>query len=406
MEHVASDPAHRLRLSSDGLEVRRKTERDTAQLDQMVEQLRRPDTPLNTTVVLIPVAAAQDHRLIYPALEQYAHAETPHPFTIALNLNQPASLDQDWTSVAQAEVDRARQDFPGLDVRTMQRYYDAPTIGAIRKDLWDAAVELAKQEEPFNDPSDYIGYNHDIDLIRLPPSYLQRTQTTAFMNGAPLISTPVRHYRSGQFPEADRITALFDFINSGVGEAYYEAGLIIPFGTYEMAGGFQPESNLRETHAISHSAYIRRFKRATTAAKSAPLYTSPRRLIQSIADETDPNDIWTDETFGANDSCRHADNDAARRITPARAQAFGRALIRQTLPLYLDAGTTKLFYDDPATPAYSRAFGLSERDRERRDAYYQTKMALAERGLRTILALSPAEASALVADAKQQSRLE
>ena len=250
-------------------------ESDVSLLEKTVEALRRPDQPLRSFVVLIPVAVAQDSALIYPALEQYARSEDCQPFSIALNLNQPAHIGGGYTAIAQAEVDRAVNDFPHLDVRTLHIHYDTPTIGKIRSDLWDAAVQLAQEESGQETGlSSYVGYNHDIDLMRLPRHFMQRSQQAYRQTEhSGVVGTPVRHYRSGEFPLVDRATAAYDFIKTVVSRTPFEAGLKIPFDTYRETGGFLRSAAIQESSVFAGDE-------APSVLASLPLYTSPRRLIE------------------------------------------------------------------------------------------------------------------------------
>ncbi len=358
---------------------------DPELLEVMVESLREPDRPLEASVVLIPVAAAQDSALIYPALEQYAQSEKCLPFTIALNLNQPADVERDWIHAAQAEVDRAKEDFPLLDIRTIHRRYKAPTIGEIRADLWDAAVRLADEESPTGKPAlDYIGYNHDIDLMRLPKRFMSAAQMAYYTKPhTAVVATAVRHNRTGEFPYADRATALYDFMNTGVARAAYEAGLIIPFEIYKEYGGFLRDTKTHETRVFSDGSPY-------TILSAPPLYTSPRRLIERIGAGAGIDTLWTEETFGAHNTCR--DPSQLHDITPETLRAFSYSMLDSYYQAYIEAGAISMVTDKIITDETYRSeiytLDPNKRDafiKETFESYHDTRRALAERGLRLIL---------------------
>jgi hypothetical protein len=66
----------------------------------------------------------------------------------------------------------------GLDVRSCFSSYDDPTIGEIRKDIWDAGIRLAERDGLFKpgETNDVIGVNQDIDLEAMSPHYIKHIQ--------------------------------------------------------------------------------------------------------------------------------------------------------------------------------------------------------------------------------------
>ena len=361
---------------------------DPELLAHMVEALRRP-AKLRQSVVLIPVAAAQDSKLIYPALEQYAKSERCLPFSIALNLNQPTSLAEDFITPAQNEVARAVADFPHLDVRTIQRRYDTPTIGAIRADLWDATTTLA-EEESDHKIDRYIGYNHDIDLVRLPSHYMRETQYSFYTAlHTPVVASRVRHDRTGNLPNANKATALYDAINTEVAHLSYEAGLIIPFATYRERGGFRRTMATHETRVFSDYQH--------TILAAPPLYTSSRRLIERINSGATLATLWTDETFSAEDACRDPAN--IHDLSPAATTDFCTDIIQHSLPDAIARGALYASIKEIATRYNYSAQDLpSELWNTLIEKHTMRKKTLARRILQTVLGTPAHVAKRLTTD--------
>jgi hypothetical protein len=284
-------------------------EREEAQIIATgYEDLERPMTQ---TAVLIPVAAHQDSKYIYNTLEEYSKQRGNDPFTIFAYLNAPIDNMHDHeVTVSRQEIFRANEDFPQLDIRAVEGYYDKPAIGKIRRDMWNAALLLA-HHEGLLDPGmgDIIGINNDIDTHRVSPHYIARIQqyyklrqsraTSVGMPEAPLrpVGTRVTHAVLPTHPNVGKVTNWIDntYFQSP-SHISYEAGVVIPFSHYALLGGFNPSAESYETGWVSEGKRIRHLT-------GAHLYTSPRRYIDRVG-EHGTEGIWASGTFGANDTCR------------------------------------------------------------------------------------------------------
>lgn len=271
------------------------------------------DKPIAKTAVLIPVAAHQDRSYIVPTLAEYAKQKTDTPFTVFLSLNSPFGTGSVGSlSKAEAAVDQARETFPQLDVRSATTFYDEPTIGMIRRELWNAAFLLSHYEHGFS--SDVIGINNDIDTQFISPHYVSRIQQlyekrseyvrrhlgsavadTAIQNSS---ATRVTHAVMPTHPNTGKVTTWIDnsyFQNPD--SAGFEAGLVIPFSYYAQKGGFDSNSVTHETSRFSSGQH--------PYLSGAHIYTSPRRYVERLH-QHDTSEIWTNDSFGSDDACRNA----------------------------------------------------------------------------------------------------
>ncbi|MEO7904488.1 MAG: hypothetical protein ABIR91_01695, partial [Candidatus Saccharimonadales bacterium] len=130
------------------------TDRDRGAADNIAAQLYNPERALADCQVLIPVAAHQESTQIQNTLAQYAHQQTDQPFSVILSLNSPATeqLNPGVNDTLQ-QIELARAAHPDLDLRTALTFYDTPTIGLIRRDLWNGALIASTYSGAYDDPN-------------------------------------------------------------------------------------------------------------------------------------------------------------------------------------------------------------------------------------------------------------
>ncbi|MFI5212445.1 MAG: hypothetical protein ACHQTE_00605 [Candidatus Saccharimonadales bacterium] len=271
-------------------------------------QITNPDMPLSQYQVIIPVAAHQEAAQIPVALEQYAHQMTDQPFSIILGLNSP-SAEQFNPTIADSmkTIDDAKQSYPHLDIRAAMTFYNQPRIGTIRRNLWNAALLASSDEGAYTNVSDeVIGMNHDIDTISITPRYIQRVQQhyqkrqrtfTAHGMNAPLPAqtSVVKHAFSPDHPVISAGAYWTDFYTRSAG-GWYEEGVIAPMSHYARSGGFTRDASTYETRPLAQDLPKKHVITGTT------MQTSPRRYIERLQYGFDA--IWTNDSFGDNDSCR------------------------------------------------------------------------------------------------------
>lgn len=287
------------------------TTRDTDYITDITRQIENPHLPLTATQVLIPVAAHQEADGISHALEQYAQQQTDQPFTVILSLNSPSSQqDNPEINRSIAAIEQVRHHYPMFDVRYALSFYDEPTIGMIRRDLWNSALISSHKQGLYNKPNDeVIGINHDIDLVSMSPRYIQRIQSHYERRQhtfeqhrvvAPLgmARTGIRHALSPEHPNISKGILWSDFTNRQM-NASYEAGLVFPLSYYAQYGGFRSTSLTHETRPLAINTPRVRHIPGTA------MQTSPRRYVERLRYGYDK--VWTNETFSAADTCRSKD---------------------------------------------------------------------------------------------------
>lgn len=274
------------------------------------------DTPLSHTVVLIPIAAEQEAESVDKAMAAYADQTDCDPFTIALLLNCRSGISPDRMANVQKTADaveRATRRYGDrLDIRVATQHYNNPTIGRIRKDLWDGALIVAYAEGVFDTAAgEVIGINHDIDTESMDPHYIRNIQREyARQQQAAEI-----HYRSGLVlaPRHTSVRHLHPFdthpntasgifwadhsIDQASPYIGYEEGIVLPFTHYAKQGGFDRDSKTYETQPLMKSV-----GRAATIADTY-MRTSPRRYIDRFP-QFGYDEIWQPGTFTDVDACR------------------------------------------------------------------------------------------------------
>lgn len=285
--------------------------------EKLARQFKRESIPISRTIAAIPVAAHQDSDLVYSTLEQYAQqTDYPEPFTICLLLNAPKNADQDSLNQAMQHAQRAMNDFPELDVRIATATYEQPTIGEIRKDLWDAIAYRSLEDGAYHQPNhDVTVLNQDIDIVRMNQHYLARIQRYLHDTDHPgseqaviakTASTAVRHDLPGEpyryttggiaWSESMRLLMQPTSVSGGV-----EAGLVIPLTRYVNVGGFRLASKIGETSRFYSNTSV------NTMPNFIPgtgLTTSPRRFLDRFP-RFGYDNLWTDDSFSATDQCRN-----------------------------------------------------------------------------------------------------
>lgn len=308
-------------------------------------ELRDSDKPLASTTVLIPVAAHQEAHNIENAVNQYANQQTSKPFSVLLYPNAPMDSDQDAVGATMDEMEKAKKAHPELDIRyTSPNLYDKPTIGTIRRDLWNAALLLAHYEGAFDDPTgEVVGINHDIDVVRQSPRNIGRIQkryerVQAEYNRLNIpgnISRPhssfVKHSYDPEHPNASRAVFWHDFTYWQVRpRGAYDAGLVLPFSYYADRNGIAADANTYEMKPMTKDKQF-------YVIPGTLLETSPRRFHQRLHTANLGN-IWMGTSFGANDVCRTED---LPDIDNLRLQS----IVRQSLQNSMVSFFTRPFLD-------------------------------------------------------------
>ncbi|MFZ2545107.1 MAG: hypothetical protein WAW80_03970 [Candidatus Saccharimonadales bacterium] len=285
---------------------------DMEEINFIAKDFQSSDTDLARTVVLIPIAAHSEHQHIQTALGNYSKQITDKQFSVVLYPNSTLDAPQTDTDKTIDLIHKSIEQFPSLDIRTTELgLFEKPIIGRLRKNLWDSAILLSYYEGAFDDKDeDVIGINHDIDTISMSPRYISHIQNhyqkkrnlrrALNLSHTPLdpTSTAVKHAYDPTRPNTSKVVFWQDLTIHQLGKyGVYEEGLVVPFSFYAQRQGFNPESSLRETLDLVNGRIKGRVWRAN-------METSPRRFADRLH-ITDLSNIWTEDSFGANDNCRN-----------------------------------------------------------------------------------------------------
>lgn len=271
--------------------------------------------------VNIPIAAHQDAHLIHAALGEYAKQDNCQPITTLLHLNAPASEPTSVFDEAYDHLERARIDYPHLDIRSIQTQYDQPRIGKIRSDLWKTALKTAILDGSVSPTTDVIGYNHDIDIERLPVDYFaavekwyaKRKRGHALINTSlnlptersvilPYATTRAMHgTRTETHPNSSAVIAWSNLLTRLAGGSF-EAAMIVPFSRYAKSNGFRDNHSTYETYSITQNSDDA-YQQTNSLIPTRPLVTSSRRYLDRLH-YGGIDEIWQEGTFSATDACR------------------------------------------------------------------------------------------------------
>jgi hypothetical protein len=289
--------------------VERFTPVDIAHAAHIADDIEKSAIPLANHLVIVPIAAHQEQRQVAPALAQYARQQTDQPFSVILGLNSPThEIGNPGIDDTLEQIEHAKRQFPAVDIRTSLNHYDSPTIGTIRRDLWNGALLASMDQGAYTQEDvEIIGVNHDIDTISMSPRYVKRIQehydrrqrahTRAGMQSTPHTpsSTLIKHAPDLDFPVISKGVYWIDFYHRQMNTAY-EAGMVFPLSYYAGMDGFDPEAKTHEVGSI--------FPREISQHKilGTNMQTSPRRYIDRLKYGYDK--LWTDDSFGPDDQCR------------------------------------------------------------------------------------------------------
>ena len=238
------------------------------------------------------------------------------PFTVVLGLNSPThQRDNPGIADTLTAVERAQERYPHLDVRKAMTYYDEPTIGMIRRDLWNAVLLQSVHEGAYDTPqgNEVIAINHDIGTVQLTPRYMSRIQhyynkkqtryAASGLGGVvmPIATSVTRHAFDPDHPHSSLGAKWVDY-GTTLTNGWYEAGMIVPMSRYAELGGFHAADKTSETLPLAVDAP--RLHRVPGTL----YYTSPRRYVDRLRYGFDT--IWSPDTFGAEDACRTAPEHA------------------------------------------------------------------------------------------------
>lgn len=300
----------------------------------------QPDKPLAPVSAIIPIAAHQEASNIIPALSQYAKQQTEEPFSIVLYPNMPDDGDLGKALKTIDEIEEAKAMFPHLDIRSTELHINEnPQIGQLRRDVWGATILLAYVQGAFDESDEFMGVNHDIDVMYMSPHYMRRIQeyrdrirdrrkNHGITRDIPLktMSTQMRHGFDTQFPNSSRVVGWVDFAHRQARDASaYDAGLVVPFAHYAQSGGFDGSRSIYETAPLRNSG------ETIQKIPGTAIHSSPRRYIERLRDH-EISEIWSDGSFDAHNAYR--EDNGGGDISTARKESLVHASLEAHVPYF------------------------------------------------------------------------
>ena len=303
------------------------------------------------TLVAIPVAGHQEHGNIYHSLEQFTHQTLdPKKFEVCLYLNLPGREGEkddfllDNLKLTQAEIDRFKQDYPDIQVRSFSTTYrgDPPTIGAVRADLWTTiAYDMKKRGRE----DDIMVISGDADIVSLNSTYLTSMVDTFQGTEADIVTADLRWQPAPGLPynamvnRILRYQSFLDIVRDTNSHILHtaDANTGISLAAYMAVGGYSRANALGEMHTLVNriryyrqpldqrevEGYEKPDATIEAKAKGAVLRTHSRRLIKAMALGYSPYNAWDQKiiTFGGDDSLRTEDMQVAAAEASSQVHA-------------------------------------------------------------------------------------
>ena len=293
---------------------------------QEIAETLLDDGPLSPCVVIIPVAAHQEAHNVYHAVSEYARQDTTEPFSVVLFMNSTEEQDDPGVQKTLSEFNRAKNDFPALDVRMAYQRYLEPTIGEIRRDAWTGVAIAGVEGGTITDTTDILGVNHDIDLVRLPRHFMRAVQARQ-KDELRILSpahTPVRHAPVANYDNVNRVIMWDEALNR-VLQAGYEAGTVIPLMYYARKGGVNSEDSKSEILNLIGNDASGGFMR------SGWTQTSGRRYVEKLHLSNSPQELWSSSEFLTTENYR-SDNHDIKDITEKQFEKSIKTSIDKRMP--------------------------------------------------------------------------
>lgn len=329
-------------------------------IEQLHEQLTAPQTEADDLkcVVAIPVAGHQEHGNIFRTLEQFRKQDMDaNKFEVWLYLNMPAeegNHDKELASATQMtldEIDRFRKQYPTVPIRTVNAayYYEKPTIGTIRCDLWDLIGYDLRQR---GRQDDILVISADADIVNLNKEYLRGMYDTWQATGADLVTAHLLWQSVPTLPYDSIVNRLLryqtfvDGLRDNHADTLHaaDANTGISLAMYFAVGGYDRNAKLGEMYNLIHEIRKHRNQREdlnvyapvkTVEAKSKTSYlkTHSRRVVKAMSLGCAPYQAWDQSIieFGNNDSLRTEEMEGERAEHFARLN-WKKWLKRDTPP--------------------------------------------------------------------------
>lgn len=324
----------------------RPTQRRTSYIEQRVEPYIRqtgnsihdPYLPLHSSIVAIPVST-QEHEYIGHTLRQYAQQTRLHePFSVVMNVNATRSSDPKALARTIDAIQHAANDTPSLDIHWFETEYDDNvTIGKIRNELFKTVLHAVSLQQSAPTPQDTLIYNHDADLVSMPPDYLGTVQRAVRSTederrqriggyrpslgtaALPVFGTRLDIEAPRELPNIRRLMTWANYTNFAP-MRIPEPTIVIPSATYIYAGGFDEANRVKETNPLGAIGDNPRY-----IATRGLISSARRAIFQLHKPESTLADLYESTSFLADDPCRGATSTSDISYQKAHDEAVAHA---------------------------------------------------------------------------------
>lgn len=250
---------------------------------------------------LLPVAIAADQErpeTVRHGLNLFVEqlSQNPPPFWLVVSSNRRPGQDGTIIRETIRSFQRAHPELPLTFFETV--YEPGTSIGRIKKDSADVAIDLARHRYGAQLPEQLAILTQDIDIERLSPHFLRRI-VTPLDNGYALAQGNMRHARNG-FPNMDRVLFWYDLAILMNHDALHDNVNAITLRAFLEGGGYDPADLLFEgiklqRRAAAGSLYngvgLTPFQRLKRQPGAFALY-SPRRAYLYLQSDIPPTEMW------------------------------------------------------------------------------------------------------------------
>lgn len=263
-----------------------------------------------TTHVIIPVAGRDESGAIEHTLTQYAKQDAdPTTWALVLFLNvTDDSLEYGGIDPAIIKhINEFAAHHPQLQLQvTSTKYLDnAPPIGEIRADIWDAVLLDIHERDIGTNHS--IGISHDADAKWIAPNYVSTMQQAARNEPEKDAFTCKLswHNEGDSSSDPNKILRYWEHMNT---VARHNAGRVITsdantairLSTYAAIGGYDRTRSIAETIYLLETISIARrlpYKSTEHVAylSDTSLKTDSRRIYHAIACGLPPDHSWINQ---------------------------------------------------------------------------------------------------------------
>jgi len=286
------------------------------------------NVPANIELMInIPVAAAYEKGNIYKTLSLYAKqdSESLAKTQIVLSLNWKEGVDMDDVDATRAEVERARADFPQLNIATFEEMWPQEFVasrrgkiyGMVVKSLYDTSMRAVQRANGKNGTdADPLIVTNDADAADISKNYLKQLIAAKHNFGEADVFSAKIHWGVDSFKDYPGFGVVSSFLSLvedrwrdsyrnkpgggswGANSAFRVSALAATGGANGRRGeGVDGEMGRRIYRARINPARTER-RRSLEPVPGAWIDTAPERQLEAYKKNVLLTDSWADFSSG------------------------------------------------------------------------------------------------------------